>query len=282
LDSMLRSIASGPWSRITFRALPQADPLTERLRASLRTGSWLISESPHEVCPVVDTREPYEAYSERFSRNARKQIRRAHRRLEREGRVEVKVLESVGELEPVLSECLQLEAAGRKGRSGKAILTSEQKTRFWRDAFARFHGLGTLRYSSLRLDGSLIAMSLDVLHERRLYMLKTGYDERLARFSPGHVLYAEMIRASCEGTIIDAHELLGPMQPFKARYATESRQTVTLRAYRRRPVPIARYAARRWAVPLLRPIYVEARGLRDRRLERRTADRTPPPRSIGN
>jgi hypothetical protein len=41
---------------------------------------------------------------------------------------------------------------------------------------------GALRFSELRLDGSLIGMSLDLLHGRRLYLLKTSYDERYAYF----------------------------------------------------------------------------------------------------
>jgi hypothetical protein len=111
-------------------------------------------------------------------------------------------------------------------------------------------------------------MSLDVLHGRRLYLLKTSYDERYAYFSPGQILYLEMIGRSCkEG--IEAHELLGPMHPSKERYATATRETAILRGYRRRPAPLARYAGRLWVVPWLRPIYVKLRRALDRLRERR-------------
>jgi CelD/BcsL family acetyltransferase involved in cellulose biosynthesis len=102
-------------------------------------------------------------------------------------------------------------------------------------------------------------MRLDVLYQGRLYLLKTGYDERYASFSPGHLLYLEMIKRSCEDGIA-AHELLGPTTPFKERYATETRQTSVLRAYRRRPAGVARYGGRRFVLPRVRPAYERVHG----------------------
>jgi hypothetical protein len=75
------------------------------------------------------------ATSTGFSGRSAKQLAKTRRRLEREGRVELRAVEPVGELEPVLEESFALEAAGWKGRSKKAILSSERMTRFYRDVF---------------------------------------------------------------------------------------------------------------------------------------------------
>ena len=44
---------------------------------------------------------------------------------------------------------------------------------------------------------------------------------------------------------IEAQELLGPMLRWKQRFATETRTTVTIRAYRRVPSGLVRFGARR-------------------------------------
>jgi CelD/BcsL family acetyltransferase involved in cellulose biosynthesis len=93
-----------------------------------------------------------------------------------------------------------------------------------------------------------------------LYALKTSYDERYASLSPGNLLLMAMLERAFEDEL-EAIELLGPATPRKERYATTARDTVVLRAYRRRPASLLRYAGRRWAMPRLRPVYMRSRRL---------------------
>jgi CelD/BcsL family acetyltransferase involved in cellulose biosynthesis len=270
LDPVFTAVAEGPWSRITLPAVPADDPATERLADTLRARGWLIREAFRESCPIIDTRGTFDAYSEGLSGNARRQVGKARRRLERQGRVELRVVEPVDELEPVLDESFALEAAGWKGHSKSAILSSPRIEGFWRSLFERYQRLGGLRFSQLRLDGTLVAFCLGVVHHARLYTLKTSYDEGLAYFAPGHVLRLGMIER-CFEQEIEAQELLGPMLRWKQRYATESRDTNLLRAYRRRPASIVRYAGRRLVVPPLRAAYLRSRRAGDRLRGRRGA-----------
>jgi CelD/BcsL family acetyltransferase involved in cellulose biosynthesis len=170
----------------------------------------------------------------------------------------MRVIEPVDELEPVLAESFALEAAGWKGRSGKAMLSSDRMTRFYHGLFERFHKLGRLRFSELRLDGSLVAFCLALIHGQRLYAVKTSYDERYSYFAPGHILRLAIIER-CFEEKIDAQELMGPMVRWKERYATQARDTAILRAYRRRPASLPRYAGRRLVTPWLRSAYFRSR-----------------------
>jgi CelD/BcsL family acetyltransferase involved in cellulose biosynthesis len=270
LDPILRAVAEGPWSRITLPGVPTDDPATERLLDTLRARGWLVHEVFRESCPIIDTRGTFDAYSQGLSANARRQVSKARRRLERQGHVELRVVEPVDELEPVLAESFALEAAGWKGRSKSAILSSQRMAGFWRSLFERYQRLGGLRFSELRLDGALVAFCLGIVHNARLYTLKTSYDERYAYFAPGNVLRLEMIER-CFEEEIDAQELLGPMLRWKQRYATGSRDTSVLRAYRRRPGSVIRYCGRRLVVPWLRAVYVRSRRAVDRLRGRRGA-----------
>jgi CelD/BcsL family acetyltransferase involved in cellulose biosynthesis len=260
LGPLLREVAEGPWSRITIRGLPADDPSARLLVDSLRSSGWLTDQVLRERCPIIETRGSFEDYSMGLSAKTRANDRRGRRGLERMGPTELRAIEPVDELEPVLAEALALEAAGWKGRSSKAILSSQRQEGFYRSLFERFQRLGRLRLSELRVGGELIAFDLDLLHGDRLYMLKTSYDERYASLSPGNVLLMAMIERAFEDEL-EAIELLGPASFRKDRYATDARDTVVLRAYRRRPAPVVRYAGRRWAMPRLRPLYVGSRGL---------------------
>ncbi len=138
------------------------------------------------------------------------------------------------------------------------MASSERVSGFWRSLFERYQALGALRWSELRLDGSLVAFCLALAHGSRLYAMKTSYDERYAYYSPGHIL-RDAIVERCVELDVEALELLGPTRRWKERYATETRETIVLRAYRRRPVSAVRYTGRRWLVPRLRPAQESAR-----------------------
>jgi CelD/BcsL family acetyltransferase involved in cellulose biosynthesis len=273
LESLLGIVASGRWSRLTLPAVPVESGMADLLSEALRAEGWLVDRAFRETCPIIDTSGTLEEYRRRLSSNARRQLGKAQRRLEREGKVELTAVDPLGAdapLDQLLDECFQLEAAGWKGHAGSAVASDPGLVTFWKALLHRFHDAGTLRLSQLRLDGTLIAFCLDVLHGDRLYSLKTSYDERLGYFSPGHLLRMAMIEA-CFEQGVGAQELLGPMLRWKERYATEVRTTATVRAYRRRLVEIARYAGRRHALPRLRPAYRNSRQALNRLLGRRGA-----------
>jgi len=274
MASVLHAAANGGWSRLTLPAVPIHDGTAERMARALREEGWLVDETFKEICPFVDTTGDFEEYRRRLSSNARGQLRNYRRRLDREGEVEVTTLAAPAADEPLdalLEQCFALEAAGWKGRAGGAIAAEEKLVGFWQDLFRRFFDLGSLRISLMRLDGVLIAFSLEVLHSQRLYLLKTSYDERYGRFSPGNLLRMAIIEASFGDDEIVAHEFLGPMLRWKERYATDSRRTAVLRAYRRTPAALSRYAARRHLIPRIKPAYRSARHTLDRLRGRRGA-----------
>jgi CelD/BcsL family acetyltransferase involved in cellulose biosynthesis len=271
LPEVLDAIAAGPWSRITMLAVPIGDSATERMVDALRGQGWLVHETVRETCPFIDTaRGSFDDYVKGMSAKTRANLRRARRRLESEGRLDVRVDEPIADLEPTLAEAFELEAAGWKGRSKSATLSSERAARFWRCVSERFDQAGELRFSQLRLDGSLIAFSLDVLHGGRIYGMKISYDERLSSFAPGNVLVMEMVARAFERET-QAIEMLGPMLDSKQRFATGARETMVLRAYRRRPASALRYGGRTMLVPLLHPASDGARHAFDRVRGRRHA-----------
>ncbi len=279
LAAVARGLASAPCSRITLIGVPSEGGADRRIAEALRSEVWLVHAVIRERCPIVATSGSFQEYRHTsLSANARQQIARARRRLERAGAVEIRALEPVaaGELDRALGQCLELEAAGRKRRSGDATLSDPATERFLRTVCGRFQERGALHLSTLRLDGALLAFALTIEHGGRVYQLKTSYDERRGELSPGQVLQLALVERCFEIPGIEAEELLGPEMRWKERFATHARETMVLHCYRRAPAGLARYAAQRHLAPALRPVRHRARLAMARV---RSGRRATPPRS---
>jgi CelD/BcsL family acetyltransferase involved in cellulose biosynthesis len=129
---------------------------------------------------------------------------------------------------------------------------------FYRSVSRAFASAGKLRLSSITLDGDLVAFELWLAHKERIWLIKTAYNERYRRLSPGLVLRLWTVERAFE-LQLDAIELMGSADPHKLYFATAEREYRTLRSYRRGVVPLLQYAYRRWGRPALSTHYHRAR-----------------------
>jgi CelD/BcsL family acetyltransferase involved in cellulose biosynthesis len=111
-----------------------------------------------------------------------------------------------------------------------------------------------LRLSRIVIDGQWAAFDLCLLHDSRLYLLKTGYDERFRRLAPGLVMRLSIVER-CFELGIAAHELLGDEAEWKRKFATGERAHVGFRAYERGFRGSVSYTYGSTARPLLKRAY---------------------------
>ena len=104
------------------------------------------------------------------------------------------------------------------------------------------------------LDGHWAAFDLCLLYDDRLYLLKTGYDERFRRLAPGLVMRLSTIER-CFELGLEAHELLGDDTEWKRKFATAERRHVGFHAYERGLAGSVSYTYRATARPLLKRAY---------------------------
>ncbi len=252
----------------TARELGQLviEPLPDRfrrdddlVRAANRRGMWTSTDSRH-TSPIVETDGDFNAWRDGSKQRWGAPLERFRRKAVRERGAELALVFAPEDLDSELDECLQVETSGWKGKEETAVLSQPETTNFYRGVAAAFHQRGELRLSTLRLDGRLAAFDLCLLHRRRLYLLKTGYDESFRKLAPGLVLQLSVIER-CFETDLDAFELLGGDAEWKRKFATTERQHVSLRSFRRRPGPTLLFAYRRAVRPPLKRAYRKARGL---------------------
>ncbi len=121
------------------------------------------------------------------------------------------------DLESELARGFAVEASGWKGESGTAILSDPRTLTFYREIAHGFAERGELRLSRIVLDGHWAAFDLCLLYRDRLYLLKTGYDERFRKLAPGLVMRLSIIER-CFELGLDAHELLGDDTEWKRKF----------------------------------------------------------------
>jgi CelD/BcsL family acetyltransferase involved in cellulose biosynthesis len=246
---------------LEIRGLPSGDTWFAALEEAARSaGMWSVIE-PQYSSPIVETDGEYEAWRAATKPRWGAPLERFRRKTTREYDARFDVVEPPQDLESELDAGLAVEASGWKGRSGTAILSSPKTERFYRDLASAFHARGELRLSRIVLDGETAAFDLSLLYGGRLYLLKTGYDERFRKLAPGLVLRLSIIECCFERGYA-AHELLGEEEPWKLKFATTERRHFGLRAYRHTPAAAGRYAYWARIRPRLKKVY---RSVRPRR-----------------
>ena len=261
LDALLGALAVAGWSQLVLRAVPQDDPATRSLEDRLGHVA-LLHCVPFDDCPVIHTTGSLDDYLATMSQNTRRRTGKHRRKLEREHDVRFTILDTPDDPADRLEAALALEAAGWKGRGGSSILDSPGRIAFHRAVAETFSARGEYVLSEIHVDGRLAAFDLAVLRHRRVYSLITSYDETLGvNYSLGLVLRMAMVEACFERGML-ANHLLGRMLEWKTKFAPVAEPTITLRAYRRRPLPVVRYGLRGAVWPHVEGAYNRGQALR--------------------
>lgn len=215
-----------------LQRIPAEGPVATALSNAARGRGWLLSKDGGD-CPYLISPSSWDEYLRARSSQRRYDLRRARRRLEMQGPVEVLYLApKADELDELLVSAVALEASGWKGRAGSAIERRPAMRKFVESYARRACAAGQLRLCFLTLEAKPVAMQLSVEAFGRIWVLKIGYDERWASCSPGLQLMTECIRVAI-GRGIAAHEFLGNAEAWILPWAGGTRSHATVRYYPR-------------------------------------------------
>jgi CelD/BcsL family acetyltransferase involved in cellulose biosynthesis len=170
------------------------------------TGRWCAMQSPCLVLPATWT-----AMESKLSSRFRANLRRRRRSLEALGVVRAERCSDSVEL---LEAGIELELRGWKGRAGTAMAQDAHTRGFYAGLARVFGAQGRLALWALYLDQRLIAFQFGLEHRGSYALLKPAYDESLARYSPGQLLMAEVLRDAIDRRL-NRFEFLGEDMPWK-------------------------------------------------------------------
>lgn len=187
LPQLLAALPGFAWS-IEFHALdPRYAPAFSCLRAET-----IVSN--HASTIGVEPGLGFAAYWQQRPKNLRRNVRRYINRLEREaGEAQVACLEAPEAMPEGVRRFGELESAGWKAAAGTAVSIDNAQGRFYAEVLANFAASGQAEVCEFSIAGQLAASRLLIGNARMLVILKTTYDETLARFAPSRLLLYRLL-----------------------------------------------------------------------------------------
>lgn len=144
---------------------------------------------PHAITIGIAPDNGFEPYWNQRPKKLKSNIRRYADRLVREDESsDVICYETCEAMYSGVSRFGSLESAGWKAAAGTAVSIDNVQGQFYVDVLTGFADVGQARVCELTFGETLAASRLIIGNQKMQVMLKTTYDESLARFAPGRLL----------------------------------------------------------------------------------------------
>ncbi|MFN0070340.1 MAG: GNAT family N-acetyltransferase [Chloroflexota bacterium] len=232
-DETLRQLAVACTSLPAPLFIPRIhaeSPVVDAIRRAF-AGRGIALIHPVDGCLWVELDQSWTEPERHLNSDHRRNLMRRRRRASELGSVAYEVITpSPEDVTSLLDEALRIEATGWKGDAGSALLTDDQRGRFFRAYAERAAREGVLRICFLSIGEEHVAMQIGVEWNDTFWALKMGYDERFARFSPGRLLALEALRDAAQRGL-ERFEMLGAAEPWKLEWGPQLHPCVAIRAY---------------------------------------------------
>jgi hypothetical protein len=201
--------AHWPWiSRFLRRELPFF--VFMRWQCVLESGSAVtVARSPGEVRPTHASKylrfaDGWQAFLDGYSANFKSGLGKKLRKIGHLGDLRLRVHSSPSELAESFEVFLQVEDSGWKGQMGTSILRRPSIVKYYRHLLEHFGRLGLCRINLLLLGNTPIAAQFGIEIGDWLYLLKIGFREDYAPYSPGNLMVYKLVQHHCESTSVKA------------------------------------------------------------------------------
>jgi CelD/BcsL family acetyltransferase involved in cellulose biosynthesis len=237
------------WDVLLLPQVPAGSASIDALRTlaardGFGTGVWAAGGSP-----FVRLTGTWEAYFNGLARKHRANLRNRLKRLQAIGPVALEVVRDGAEITPAIEDGLRIEAAAWKGKAGTAIGCQANLRLFYTRLAARMARRGALRLQFLTVGGRRIAFGYSILIDRKLFLLKPGYDPAYAAYSPSALLCELVLRDAFAGGV-QVHDFLGADDRWKLDWTALARPHDWLFVFGRSPrarwIRFAKFRAVPW------------------------------------
>jgi hypothetical protein len=191
-----------------------------------RTGIWQMDSAPFVSLPQGEDKEKLiNEYFSGLKKHFRQELKRRLNRLKEQGTVEFVVTR--GYQSELMQKYFEQEARSWKGRGGTAVACDPKVVKL-HDDFARAVGAqNALSIYELKLDGKTIAMSVNIMFDRKTIFWKTSFDEEYKRFSPGNLLIKEFLTDAIRNNSSEL-DMLSPATDYKKVWASGEHEHAAL------------------------------------------------------
>lgn len=210
-------------TRLTYKTSWLVALLKIAEKENYKTGIWEMDDAPFVTLPEGENKsELVENYFKNLSKNRRKLLSKNLRHLREIGKVEFCVTR--GFSKELIEKYFALEAQSWKARAGTDVNSDERIAKLHEDFARECAAKNALFIHELKLDGKTIAMYLSIgFDEKRTIGWKMSFDENYARFSPGNVLFKEVL-SECMRQNSTELDMLSPSNYNKKLFASGTRE----------------------------------------------------------
>ena len=220
---------------LRLRRLPADSALIPALRNAFPRSATMVSRQGVGT-PTLPLDDSYRVAESHLSKRRRQDIRAARRRTAAFGHAEFSVESPFTreESDSLFDEFVAVEAAGWKTRAGTALASQPRMSAFYRQFCRLAAEEKILRFGVLRVEGRAVAGQLATEHDGRFSLFKIGFDDRLARCSPGTQLMAHTVGWAAERGLA-SYEFLGAEEQWTTVWTTKVHRCVEFHVYPLRP-----------------------------------------------
>ena len=239
------------WDVLQLRDVPSHSRTLVELTTHAAQYGFLAGVRRSADSPILPLATDWNAYLESLSPKRRWFLRNRLKRLSKSGRVTLETIGGEDQLSEALEEGYRLEAAAWKEKAGTAILCSPEIRRFYTTLAERAAARGWLQLQFLKVGDRRVAFAYCLAYEKRMYLLKPGFDPEYAAFSPGTLLcYLALQEIQKSGFV--AYDFLGYGDRWKRQWAEETIQHSTVFLYAKGPLTRLDHYTRFALMPRLR------------------------------
>ena len=216
------------WDALDLRGLPAESPTARELSALAETLGLPCAVLPGYARPAIALDGSFDTFLKSRPGRFRYNLRSRLKRLGQLGEVRFRTVDRPADLPAALDVLADLHARRWAGQHTATIFSSSERgRRFYADACRRYAERGLLDLTLLEAGDRVVAGSLSFVDRDTWYYYLPAWDPDLAAFAPSSLLLAHLVEAAYARGLRRFDFMLGE-EPYKARWATEERQTVNL------------------------------------------------------
>jgi CelD/BcsL family acetyltransferase involved in cellulose biosynthesis len=228
LAAMTEEVRRLPWPLLWMDAIPLGDTRWEQFLAVLDVeGLGYVQNERFRIGRVGIVEQldrNWKAYEEAWTGNHRRHMRKAFRRAEETGGVELDIRRphSAQELESLLREGFEVEHRSWKGSQGSSVLANPKMWSFYLRQATQLAQWGNLELAFLRHRDKAIAFEYGWSDQGVYFTPKAGFDHEFAQFTPGQLLRYLVLKDAFTRADRWVVDFLGPLCEATARWATQT------------------------------------------------------------
>jgi CelD/BcsL family acetyltransferase involved in cellulose biosynthesis len=219
---------AGAWDALDLRGIPAESPTVADLIAAASERGMRHAVVPGHRRPAVNLDGTWDQLLDTRPGRFRYNLRSRLRRLQERGTVSFRTVSRPSEVRWAMAALTELHARRWRGQHTATIFSSSSAARrFYAEAAQRYAERGMLDLTLLEVDGRPVAGSLGFVDGETYYYYLPAWEPELAPLAPSSVVLAHLIERAYDRGLRRFDFMLGD-EPYKARWATEERETVNL------------------------------------------------------